>query len=81
MYAVVVSFIEPATPAEGIVSVAARDLEHAKQIVQEQYANRQDLKIVDAYAYDDVQMPKIPDEEAEAPKHPIPAELLKPQLN
>ena len=68
MYQVMVSFDNP---TEGVVSVAARDADHAKELVAKQFENRKNLVIVDAFKVADVRQPEnakpeFDPEEAEA---------------
>lgn len=48
-FAVAIAFIGP---QEGIVTVYARDEEHAREIVREQFKNRSDLNIADVFNLD-----------------------------
>jgi hypothetical protein len=85
MYQVMVSFDNP---TEGVVSVAARDADHAKELVAKQFENRKNLVIVDAFKVADVRQPENakpefdPEEaEAEARLAALREELVNAQRN
>ena len=64
-------------PMEGTVTVAANDEEHARKIIEEMYAKRSNLKIVDIYnIVNSPEMKKAYDAQSQASKAQAKSSLI-----
>lgn len=60
LYNVAVSFF---VPQEGTVTIAARDEQHAREVIAELMTNQKDVNIVDVYPVDAIDMGEDFDDE------------------